>query len=62
MSDLNIKESFTGLEAINVRGKKAPSMLIFPRTELLEYHFNNDIDSKVLFRTNKETGSSYIND
>jgi hypothetical protein len=62
MSNPDIRESFTSLEAISAGGKKAPSMLILPGTELLEHHFNNNIDSEVLFGTNKETGLSYIND
>ena len=30
--------------------------------KLLKYYFNNDNNFKVLFKTNKETGLSYIND
>jgi hypothetical protein len=62
MSDLDVREMCTGLEAISGAGRKAPSMLILPGTELLEHHFNNNIDSDVLFGTNKETGSGYTND
>jgi hypothetical protein len=62
ISDPNVREMCTGLEAINGKRRKAPSMLILPRTELLEHHFNNNIDSEVLFGTNKETGSGYTND
>jgi hypothetical protein len=62
MSDLDVREIYTGLEAINNGGRKVPSILILPRTELLEHYFNNNIDSEVLFGTNKETGSSYTND
>jgi hypothetical protein len=62
MSDPDVREMCTGLEAISGGGRKAPSMLILPGTELLEHHFNNNIDSEVLFGTNKETGSGYTND
>jgi hypothetical protein len=62
MFNPNVQEMYTSLEAISSEGRKAPFMLILLRTELLKHHFNNNIDSEVLFGTNKETGSSYIND
>jgi hypothetical protein len=62
ISNPDIRESFTSLEAISIKGKKALSMLILLGMELLEYHFNNNIDFEVLFRTNKETGLGYTND
>jgi hypothetical protein len=62
MSDPNVREMYTSLEAISSGGKKVPSMLILLGTELLEHYFNNNIDSEVLFGTNKETGSGYTND
>jgi hypothetical protein len=62
MSDLDVREMYTGLEAISGGGRKALSMLILLGTELLEHYFNNNIDSEVLFGTNKETGSGYTND
>jgi hypothetical protein len=62
MSDPDVREMCTGLEAISGGGRKVPSMLILPGTELLEHHFNNNIDSEVLFGTNKETGLGYTND
>jgi hypothetical protein len=62
MFDLDVREMCTSLEAISSGKRKAPSMLILLGTELLEHYFNNNIDSEVLFGTNKETGSGYIND
>jgi hypothetical protein len=62
MSNLDVREMCTGLEAISSKGRKVSSMLIFLRTELFKYYFNNNIDSEVLFGTNKETGLSYTND
>jgi hypothetical protein len=62
ISDLNVREIYTNLKAINNKRRKASSILIFLRTELLEHYFNNNIDSEVLFGTNKETGLSYTND
>jgi hypothetical protein len=62
MSDLDTRESITSIEAINAAGEAAPLMLILLGVVLLEHAFNNDIDDKVLFATNKETGSGYSND
>jgi hypothetical protein len=62
ISDPNVREIYTGLEAISSGGRKAPSMLIFLGTKLLEHYFNNNIDSEILFGTNKETGLGYTND
>jgi hypothetical protein len=62
MSDPDVREMYTSLEAINGGRRKAPSILILLGTELLEHHFNNNIDSEVLFGTNKETGLGYTND
>jgi hypothetical protein len=53
---------YINLEAINSGKRKAPFILIFLKTELLKHYFNNNIDSEVLFGTNKETGLSYTND
>jgi hypothetical protein len=36
-------------------------MLILLGMELLKHHFNNNIDSEVLFKTNKEMGLGYTN-
>jgi hypothetical protein len=36
-------------------------MFIFLRTKLFKYYFNNNINFKILFKINKETGLSYIN-
>jgi hypothetical protein len=62
MSNLDVREMCISLKAINSGGKKAPFMLIFLRTELFKYYFNNNIDSEVLFGTNKETSLGYTND
>ena len=56
MSDPDIRESLTRLEAINAVGEVALAMLILPRFVLIEHEFNNfDIDDEVLFATNTET-------
>lgn len=62
MSNPDVREIYTGLEAISGGGRKISSMLILPGTKLLEHYFNNNIDSEILFGTNKKTGSGYTND
>jgi hypothetical protein len=60
--NLDVREIYIGLEAINGGRRKVSFMLILLGTELLKYYFNNNIDSEVLFGINKEMGLSYIND
>jgi hypothetical protein len=62
MSDPDTRESLTGEEAINAAGEAAPAMLILPGYTLMEHEFNNDIDDEVLFATNTETDTGFIND
>jgi hypothetical protein len=62
ISNPDVREIYTSLEAINGGGRKIPFILILLRTKLLKHYFNNNIDSEVLFGTNKETGLSYTND
>jgi hypothetical protein len=62
MSNPDVREIYTSLETISGGGKKAPFILILLGTKLLKYYFNNNIDSEVLFGTNKKTGSGYTND
>jgi hypothetical protein len=62
MSDPDIRESMTGIEAINATRDTAPAMLILPGLVLLEHEFNNDIDDNILFVTNTETSTGFIND
>jgi hypothetical protein len=51
----------TGLEAINTAGNIAPAILILPSLILLEHEFNNDINDNILFITNTETNTGFIN-
>jgi hypothetical protein len=62
MSNPDTRESMTSVEAINATGDAAPAMLILPGLILLEHEFNNDIDDNVLFATNTETSTGFIND
>jgi hypothetical protein len=62
MSDPDIRESITGLEAINAAGDTAPVILIFPGLIFLEYEFNNNINDDILFVMNIETSTGFIND
>jgi hypothetical protein len=62
MSDPDIRESLTRLEAINAAGEVALAMLILPGFVFIEHEFNNDIDDEVLFATNTETRTGYSND
>ena len=61
MSNLNIKESLTKLEVINVVRDVALAILILLRLILIKYEFNNNINNKVLFATNIETNIGYTN-
>ena len=62
ISDPDMREFLTLLEAINAAGDTAPSILILLGTILLESEFDNDINDNVLFGTNSEIGSGYSND
>ena len=62
MSDPDIRESLTTIEAINAVGDRAPSFMILPGQVLLEKYFDNDIPNDVAFTTNEETGSGFLND
>jgi hypothetical protein len=53
---------YISLKVINNKGKKISFILIFLRTKLFKYYFNNNIDFEVLFKINKEISLSYIND
>jgi hypothetical protein len=61
LSNLNIKESLTKLEVINVVRDVALAILILLRLILIKYEFNNNINNKVLFATNIETNIGYTN-
>ena len=61
ISDPDIRELMTGLEAINTAGNTAPVMLILPGLILLEHEFNNNINDNVLFITNTETSTGFTN-
>jgi hypothetical protein len=60
--NLNVREIYINLEAISNGGKKIFFIFIFLKIELFKHYFNNNIDFEVLFKMNKETGLSYIND
>ena len=62
MSDPDIRESLTTIEAINAVGDRAPSFMILPGQVFLEKYFDNDIPNDVAFTTNEETGSGFSND
>jgi hypothetical protein len=62
ISDPDTRELITGLEAINTTGNTVPVILILSGLILLEYEFNNDINNDILFITNIETGTGFIND
>ena len=62
ISDPDTRELMTGLEAINTAGDTAPVMLILPGLILLEHEFNNNINDNILFITNIETSTGFIND
>jgi hypothetical protein len=59
--DLDIRESLTLIEAINVEGDTTPAILILLGSVLFKKFFNNNISNNVLFTTNKETGSRFTN-
>jgi hypothetical protein len=61
ISDPDTRESMTGLEAINTAGNMVLVIFILPGLVLLEYKFNNNINNNVLFITNIETGTGFIN-
>ena len=62
ISDPDIQESLTTIEAINAVGGRASSFMILPSQVFLEKYFDNDIPDNVTFTTNKETGSGFLND
>lgn len=62
ISDPDIRESLTTIEAINTEGGRAPSFMILPSQVLLVKYFDNDILNDVTFTTNKETGSGFLSD
>jgi hypothetical protein len=62
ISNPDIRESITSIEAINTTRDTVPVILILPSLILLEYKFNNDIDDNILFITNIETSTRFIND
>jgi hypothetical protein len=62
MSNPDVREIYTSLETISGGGKKILFIFIFLGTKLFKHYFNNNIDFKVLFGTNKKTGLGYTND
>jgi hypothetical protein len=43
------RELVTTIETLNYRGKKVLSMIIFAKAYYLQKHFDNNIDSNILF-------------
>jgi hypothetical protein len=57
--NLNIKESLTKLEVINIVRDIVLAILILLRLILIKHEFNNNINNKVLFIINIKTSISY---
>jgi hypothetical protein len=58
-ADLANRELVTTVETLNYRGKKVLSMIIFVSAYYLRKHFDNDIDSNILFAY---SSTGYSND
>jgi hypothetical protein len=61
MSSLETQEFITIIKCISATSSYIPGFLILPSILLINRQFNNNIYPNYIFKTNKETGSGFIN-
>ena len=59
LADPDNRELLTIIETVSARGKVIALFLILKREILLEEHFNNDLNTEIVFAT---SSTRYIND